>query len=85
VACTTAAGNTQYSAVSGGDFYQPAEGYVAGVYCERPGTDHGGGTGEQPGANLPGGHFYLYGVVYYLLCCSLEQLAKRWRITRPAL
>lgn len=25
----------KYSAVAGGDFYQPAEGYVAGVYRER--------------------------------------------------
>lgn len=25
----------KYSAVAGGDFYQPAEGYVVGVYRER--------------------------------------------------
>lgn len=25
------------------------------------------------------------GVVYYLLCCGVEQLAKRWRLNRPAL
>ncbi|MEG7493567.1 amino acid ABC transporter permease, partial [Enterobacter hormaechei] len=25
------------------------------------------------------------GVIYYLLCCSLELLAKRWRVSRPAL
>ncbi|MEW7951797.1 amino acid ABC transporter permease, partial [Enterobacter hormaechei subsp. xiangfangensis] len=23
--------------------------------------------------------------IYYLLCCSLELLAKRWRVSRPAL
>jgi len=33
----------------------------------------------------PAAIFIFTGVVYYLLCCSLEQLAKRWRITRPAL
>ena len=33
----------------------------------------------------PAGIFIFTGVVYYLLCCSLEQLAKRWRINRPAL
>ncbi|WP_339277348.1 amino acid ABC transporter permease [Enterobacter asburiae] len=33
----------------------------------------------------PAAIFIFTGVVYYLLCCSLEQLAKRWRFTRPAL
>ncbi len=33
----------------------------------------------------PAAIFIFTGVVYYLLCCSLEQLAKRWRLTRPAL
>lgn len=33
----------------------------------------------------PAAIFIFTGVVYYLLCCSLEQLAKRWRINRPAL
>lgn len=33
----------------------------------------------------PAAIFIFTGVVYYLLCCSLEQLAKRCRITRPAL
>jgi len=33
----------------------------------------------------PAAIFIFTGVVYYLLCCSLEQFAKRWRITRPAL
>lgn len=35
VARAAAAGAEKYSAVAGGDFYQPAEGYVAGVYRER--------------------------------------------------
>ena len=33
----------------------------------------------------PAAIFIFTGVVYYLLCCSLEQLAKRWRFNRPAL
>ena len=33
----------------------------------------------------PAAIFIFTGVVYYLLCCSLEQLAKRWRLIRPAL
>ena len=33
----------------------------------------------------PAAIFIFTGVVYYLLCCSLEQLAKRWHLTRPAL
>jgi len=33
----------------------------------------------------PAAIFIFTGVVYYLLCCSLEQLAKRWRTSRPAL
>jgi len=32
----------------------------------------------------PAAIFIFTGVVYYLLCCSLEQIAKRWRVTRPA-
>lgn len=33
----------------------------------------------------PAAIFIFTGVVYYLLCCLLEQLAKRWRTSRPAL
>jgi len=33
----------------------------------------------------PAAIFIFTGVVYYLLCCALEQIAKRWRATRPAL
>lgn len=33
----------------------------------------------------PAAIFIFTGVAYYLLCCSLEQIAKRWRLTRPAL
>lgn len=33
----------------------------------------------------PAAIFIFTGVVYYLLCCALEQVAKRWRVTRPAL
>ncbi|MDY1035480.1 ABC transporter permease subunit [Lelliottia sp. CFBP8978] len=33
----------------------------------------------------PAAIFIFTGVVYYLLCCSLEQIAKRWRINQPAL
>ena len=33
----------------------------------------------------PAAIFIFTGVVYYLLCCALEQFAKRWRVTRPAL
>lgn len=33
----------------------------------------------------PAAIFIFTGVVYYLLCCSLEQLAKRWRTSRSAL
>jgi amino acid ABC transporter membrane protein 2, PAAT family (TC 3.A.1.3.-) len=33
----------------------------------------------------PAAIFIFTGVVYYLLCCSLEHLAKRWHVTRPAL
>ncbi|AEW73314.1 amino acid ABC transporter permease [Enterobacter ludwigii] len=33
----------------------------------------------------PAAIFIFTGVVYYLLCCALEQLAKRWRFNRPAL
>jgi len=33
----------------------------------------------------PAAIFIFTGVVYYLLCCSLEQLAKRWRTSRRAL
>lgn len=33
----------------------------------------------------PAAIFIFTGVVYYLLCCSLEQFAKRWRLNRPAL
>ncbi|STD19769.1 binding-protein-dependent transport system inner membrane protein [Enterobacter asburiae] len=80
-----AAGAEEYSAVAGGDFYQPAEGYVAGVYRERTGADHGGGQVNNRVQIYPAAIFIFTGVVYYLLCCSLEQLAKRWRITRPAL
>lgn len=32
----------------------------------------------------PAAIFIFTGVVYYLLCCALEQIAKRWRATRPA-
>lgn len=32
----------------------------------------------------PAAIFIFTGVVYYLLCCALEQTAKRWRVTRPA-
>ena len=32
----------------------------------------------------PAAIFIFTGVVYYLLCCALEQIAKRWRVTRPA-
>ena len=61
VARAAAADAEKYFAVAGGNFYQPAEGYVAGIHRQRPGANHGGGTGQQPGANLPGGHLYLYG------------------------
>ena len=33
----------------------------------------------------PAAIFIFTGVIYYLLCCSLELLAKRWRVSRPAL
>lgn len=33
----------------------------------------------------PAAIFIFTGVVYYLPCCALEQIAKRWRATRPAL
>ncbi|WP_368541079.1 amino acid ABC transporter permease [Enterobacter soli] len=33
----------------------------------------------------PAAIFIFTGVVYYLLCCALEHVAKRWRVTRPAL
>lgn len=33
----------------------------------------------------PSAIFIFTGVVYYLLCCGLEQVAKRWRFTPPAL
>ncbi|MEG1211759.1 MAG: amino acid ABC transporter permease [Leclercia sp.] len=33
----------------------------------------------------PAAIFVFTGVVYYLLCCAIEQLAKRGRLTRPAL
>lgn len=32
----------------------------------------------------PAAIFIFTGLVYYLLCCALEQIAKRWRATRPA-
>lgn len=32
----------------------------------------------------PAAIFIFTGVAYYLLCCALEQIAKRWRATRPA-
>ncbi|ENA0608945.1 ABC transporter permease subunit [Enterobacter bugandensis] len=32
----------------------------------------------------PAAIFIFTGAVYYLLCCSLELLAKRWRFSRPA-
>lgn len=32
----------------------------------------------------PAAIFIFTGVVYYLLCCALEQIAKRWRETQPA-
>lgn len=32
----------------------------------------------------PAAIFIFTGVVYYLLCCALEQIAKRWQATRPA-
>jgi len=33
----------------------------------------------------PAAIFVFTGVVYYLLCCGVEQLAKRWQLNRPAL
>lgn len=33
----------------------------------------------------PAAIFIFTGVIYYLLCSSLELLAKRWRVSRPAL
>jgi len=33
----------------------------------------------------PAAIFVFTGVVYYLLCCGIEQLVKRWRFNRPAL
>ena len=33
----------------------------------------------------PAAIFVFTGVVYYLLCCSVERLAKRWRVSQPAL
>lgn len=33
----------------------------------------------------PAAIFIFTGVVYYLLCCGVEKLAKRWRLNRPAL
>lgn len=46
------AGAAQRSAVAGGDLYRPAEGHFAGIYRQRPGADHRGRPGQQPGANL---------------------------------
>lgn len=46
------AGAAQRSAVAGGDLYRPAEGHFAGVYRQRPGADHRGRRGQQPGADL---------------------------------
>lgn len=45
------AGAAQRSAVAGGDLYRPAEGHFAGVYRQRPGADHRGRPGQQPGAD----------------------------------
>ena len=33
----------------------------------------------------PAAIFVFTGVVYYLLCCGIEQLAKRWQFSQPAL
>jgi len=53
------------------------EAYPAGLHRQHAGTDDSGRPGEQPGADLPGGYFVFTGVVYYLLCSGIEQLAKR--------
>lgn len=77
------AGAAQRSAVAGGDLYRPAEGHFAGVYRQRPGADHRGRPGQQPGADLSLAIFVFTGAVYYLLCCGLSLLASR-RFTRRA-
>lgn len=77
------AGAAQRSAVAGGDLYRPAEGHFAGVYRQRPGADHRGRPGQQPGADLSPAIFVFTGAVYYLLCCGLSLLASR-RFTRRA-
>lgn len=59
------AGAAQCSALAGGDLYRPAERHVAGVYRQRPGADHRGRSGQQPGANLSPGdlRFHRRGVL----------------------
>ncbi len=47
-------------AVAGGDLYRPAEGHFAGVYRQRPGADHRGRPGQQPGADLSPGDLRLH-------------------------
>lgn len=54
------AGAAQRSAVAGGDLYRPAEGHFAGVYRQRPGADHRGRPGQQPGADLSPGDLRLH-------------------------
>lgn len=53
-------GAAQRSAVAGGDLYRYAEGHFAGVYRQRPGADHRGRPGQQPGADLSPGDLRLH-------------------------
>lgn len=80
-----AAGAKKYSAVAGGDFISLLKDTSLAFIVNVPELTTVAGQINNRVQIYPAAIFIFTGVIYYLLCCSLELLAKGWRVSRPAL